>query len=300
MSTSIELDAGDGVTLSGRWGEVDEPRAVVVGLHGGGLTSAYFDSPLHPDASLVDLATAVGFSALALDRPGYGSSKASIPEGAGLVRQSDLVWRALDDYARRHHVGAGFFIVCHSFGMMLAIQMAAHERGSRLLGIDGSGSGVRYHPDQRHRVGHGPEPQEPPQYSWRDLFWGPSWIYPDGTLDAENRPVADVPDAESGDAMAWPQLIQTLAPLVRVPLRYTVADYERWWETGPEVFAEMRALFSGSSRMLVRVQHLAGHNVSLGWTARAYHLGALAFAEECIADRQLSEARAGEPPDVTE
>lgn len=51
----------------------------------------------------------------------------------------------------------------------------------------------------------------------------------------------------------------------------------------------------------------AGHNISLRWTARAYHLAALAFAEECVVHARLTspgnsdlgtEARHRPGPDV--
>jgi hypothetical protein len=44
-------------------------------------------------------------------------------------------------------------------------------------------------------------------------------------------------------------------------------------------------MFTAAPRVDARVQAGAGHNISLGWAARAYHLGALAFAEECLARR---------------
>ena len=49
------LDAG-GITLSGLLAEPpDEPRAVVVGLHGGGMDARYFDGQAHPSLSLLTL-----------------------------------------------------------------------------------------------------------------------------------------------------------------------------------------------------------------------------------------------------
>ena len=35
------------------------------------------------------------------------------------------------------------------------------------------------------------------------------------------------------------------------------------------------------------IQADAGHNLSLGWSARAYHLRVMAFVESCIVRRQL-------------
>jgi hypothetical protein len=47
-------------------------------------------------------------------------------------------------------------------------------------------------------------------------------------------------------------------------------------------------MLSASPRLEIRSQVDAGHNISLGWTARSYHLRALAFAGECA---RVGEAR---------
>jgi hypothetical protein len=53
--------------------------------------------------------------------------------------------------------------------------------------------------------------------------------------------------------------------------------------------AEYRALFTAAPLLVVRRQPASGHNISLGWAARSYHLNALAFCEQCL----LSSLRAG-------
>jgi hypothetical protein len=41
-------------------------------------------------------------------------------------------------------------------------------------------------------------------------------------------------------------------------------------------------MFTASPRVVVNEQRDGGHNLSLGYSAAAYHLGVLAFAEECV------------------
>lgn len=61
----------DGVPMSGLLAEAaGQPRAVVVALHGGASTAAYFDCPGHPRLSLLRLGARLGFTMIALDRPG--------------------------------------------------------------------------------------------------------------------------------------------------------------------------------------------------------------------------------------
>ena len=64
----------DGVPMSALIAEAAEPRAVVVALHGGASTAAYFDCPGHPSLSLLRIGADNGYTMVALDRPGYGSS----------------------------------------------------------------------------------------------------------------------------------------------------------------------------------------------------------------------------------
>jgi pimeloyl-ACP methyl ester carboxylesterase len=60
--------------MSGLVAEVAEPRAVVIAFHGGASTAAYFDCPEHPRLSLLRTGPELGFTVVALDRPGYGAS----------------------------------------------------------------------------------------------------------------------------------------------------------------------------------------------------------------------------------
>ncbi len=66
----------DGVPMSALIAEAPTPRAVIVAIHGGGTTAIYFDCPGHPSSSLLRTGAAAGFTVVALDRPGYGSSGA--------------------------------------------------------------------------------------------------------------------------------------------------------------------------------------------------------------------------------
>src|ERR1700684_1670248 len=69
----------DRVPMSALVAEAPIPRGVIVAIHGGGTTARYFDCPGHPESSLLRTGAAHGFTVVALDRPGYGSS-AAYPE----------------------------------------------------------------------------------------------------------------------------------------------------------------------------------------------------------------------------
>ena len=280
------------VELSGLLAEpATPPRALVLALHGGGMTAGYFHGRAHPDLSLLRLGHRLGFTVLALDRPGYGRSGPFLPRGQLLSEQADTVYGALDDFAARHATGAGVFVVGHSYGLKLGLFLAAHPRGKELLGLDGSGSAYRYQPALDPGAAETELTADGSVASYasrspRELFWGSESLYPPGTFARGTRPIAAVPEIESDESARWPDLLPGVAAEVRVPFQFSVAEHEQWWQVTDADLAEYQALFTATPRLVVRRQPAAGHNISLGWAARSYHLNALAFAEQCLLRRR--------------
>ncbi|MBB1254596.1 alpha/beta hydrolase [Streptomyces sp. OF3] len=285
----MTLDAG-GLTLSALLAEpVDRaPRAAVVALHGGGMSAGYFDARAHPDQSLLGLGARLDYTVLAVDRPGYGDSAGVLPEGLGLDEQSARLNAALDDFTRRHDTGAGLVLLAHSYGGKLALTAAAHDRepgpeqqGRRLLGLDVSGLGHRYAappeelPDDR---GHG---------HWT-RNWGKLRLYPPGTFRESDNLVAPMPVRERAEAPHWPDRFAALAARIRVPVRLTFAEHETWWRHDDTALSDLRNRLAAAPRVVVDRMPGAGHNISLGWAARSYHLRALGFLEECLALRECA------------
>ena len=135
LASSRVVDA-DGIPMSARLAEVRRPRAIVVALHGGAVTSAYFDSPGRPRHSLLRTGAALGFTVMALDRPGHGSSASHADKMASAGRRVDLAYAAVDRLLAQRPRGAGLFLAAHSLGCVLAVRMAADERGAGLLGLE--------------------------------------------------------------------------------------------------------------------------------------------------------------------
>jgi pimeloyl-ACP methyl ester carboxylesterase len=270
----IVVDAGD-IKLSGLLAEpaVTPPIAVVVAIPGSGMLGRYFDGPVDGAASLLTLGAAQGFTVWAIDRPGYGAS-ADVPDDRiDIVGQAGLVRLALDAFAREHDIGAGFFVVGHSYGLKVALVMAADAGRRQLLGVDGAGTGLRYAIDSRR-----PPPRVPGE---RGPMWGPEHLYPPGTFASGNLPLARVPAIQASEAAAWPALLRSIAGDIRVPLQFTYGDHERLWPIDDASLAEVRAVFTGSPRVEIAIQPGAGHNVSLSNAAADYHTRALAFALTC-------------------
>ncbi|MET7622247.1 alpha/beta fold hydrolase [Streptomyces sp. NPDC005408] len=270
----ITLDAA-GITLSALLSEPEHtaPRAVVVAVHGGGMTAGYFDGPAHPDQSLLTLGASLGYTVLAVDRPGYGHSAAALPEGQTLAEQTVLLRAALTDFSSRYQTGAGLFLLAHSFGGKLVLSTAADaEETPRFLGLDISGCGHRY----------AAVPGADGSSKDTRRHWGPLRLYPPDTFRSCATLVAPMPEREAAELGRWPRLFPDIAPRIRVPVRLTFAEHERWWHHGEQDLADLGAQLSAAPRVRIDRQPDAGHNISLGLAARSYHLRALAFLEDCL------------------
>jgi pimeloyl-ACP methyl ester carboxylesterase len=283
----------DGVPMSALVAEPEHPestKAVIAAIHGGGTTAIYFDCPGHPALSLLRAGAAAGFTVVALDRPGYGSS-ASYPEAMTQPEQRvNLAYGAVDRILGERPRGAGLFVLGHSGGCELTMRMAADERGADLLGIELAGTGRHYHPAARDMLKTATRERRPT--GLRELLWHPERLYPPEVLTGVTvSPSA--PAYEDQMVSDWArQTFPALAPAVRVPVHFSIAEHEKVWQTDASAMTEITALFSAAPRFVVHSQSDAGHNISLGHTAPDYHSTVFAFVDECIAGRTPADTPA--------
>ncbi len=276
-----EVPEVDGIPVSGLLAAAPGPRAVVVALHGGAVDSRYFDCPGHPEYSLLRAGQRLGYTVLALDRPGFGSSAPHARRLDSPQRRVDLVYGAVDALLDGLPRGAGVFLLAHSAGCELAVRMAAAERGADLLGLELAGTGRR-HQQAAHELLWGTDriAGRRPRGVGR-LIWEPSRLYPDdvrggGTVSAQGSHL------ESRALHDWAaREFLGLAPDICVPVRYSLGEYERVWRNDPAEMVAVGGMFTRSPRVVVNRMPDTGHNSSLGRTAPAYHRSVLAFAEEC-------------------
>jgi pimeloyl-ACP methyl ester carboxylesterase len=280
----------DGVPMSGLVAAVEEPKAVVVAFHGGSSTAAYFDCPGHPSLSLLRMGADNGYTVVALDRPGYGSS-APYPDAMERPEQRiALAYGAIDKILGAGARGAGLFLVGHSAGCELVVRMATDDRAEQagVIGLELAGTGVQYDAAMAEIMKAATATGRPT--GLRELLWQPAELYPPDVLsDMTNSSTGAL--YEVGMTTSWPrQDFPALAPHVRVPVQFSAAEHERVWRSDADAMAQIAAMFTSSPRFVTNEQSGTGHNMSLSLNAAAYHGSVLSFVEECVvAQRNTSK-----------
>ena len=280
----------DGVPMSALVAEAPNPRAVIVAIHGGGTTALYFDCPGHPELSLLRTGAQHGYTVVALDRPGYGSSAAYPDAVAQPAQRVRLAYGVVDRVLGERPRGAGLFLMAHSGGCELALRMAAEgsaEQQADLLGVELAGTGRRYHPAAREILKAATREHRPP--GMRELLWHPTDLYPPEVLSGATI-YQGAPPYENQMVSNWArQDFPAIAPAVRVPVQFSVAEHEKIWLSDGPALAEIASLFSNAPRFQINQLAGAGHNISLGHTADAYHSTVFSFADECVGAQNPDE-----------
>jgi pimeloyl-ACP methyl ester carboxylesterase len=277
----------DGVPMSALVASVPEPKGVIVAVHGGATSAAYFDCPGHPELSLLRAAAAEGYTAIALDRPGYGASAFYHDKMTHADRRVGFALGAVDKIVAESSRGAGLFLLAHSAGCEIGLRMAVDQRATDVLGVELSGTGLRYGDAAKAIISEATATSRPA--GLRDLLWQPTDLYPPevltGGLSAPGAPY------EAEVTANWPRRdFGEIAARVTVPVQFSVADHERVWESTPQAAQAVAALFTSAQRVVVNDMPESGHNLSVGWSAGEYHRRVLSFVDECAAAREELEA----------
>ena len=262
----------------------------MVALHGGGSSAGYWDGPA-PGQSFLRLAAELGFAVLAVDRPGYGASRDVDPAKLRISQQVEVLFDAIDAWSAKEGFQGPVCLIGHSVGGIAALMMAANARGRALAAVDVMGVPFRYPPDggaARALLKTGEQAPELAHDLQRRLLFGPDGSFPPEAIAHHRSCLSPIPLAELEDGLAAPSIWGDVLPQISVPVQFTLAEFETMQCTGWDVLHEVRALLRRSPAVRVELLLGSGHNASLHHAARAYHLRALAFFEECIG---LAEAR---------
>lgn len=270
-----------------RAAEVDPRSAtpLVVAIHGGSYTSAYFDVAGH---SLLDDAAMNHIPIIALDRPGYGNTPILAEDEAGIWGQARHLTRALGEAWDEFGAGTrGMVLIGHSIGGAIAAAIASEPNGLPLLGLAVSGVGLHT------PTGHGPMWNALPKQPHADL---PAEIKdnfmfgPEGSFDPESRTRSHQADAPAVRAElidivgSWNEQVLEVLGKITVPVHYRQADGDRLWIVSEDEVQGFARALSRSPRVDAALMCGTGHCMDFHAVGRALHLQQLGFALQCAAE----------------
>ena len=263
-----------------------EPKfPLIVAVHGGTYTSAYFDVPGH---SLLERAAANGLTTIAIDRPGYGGTAVLAEAEMGIAGQGAYLAEALGElwsaYGADH---TGIFLIGHSIGAASVATIASAPHGLPVIGIALSGIGVRTPPE------HGPQwnslPQtvhvEMPQAVKDQLMFGNEGSFTAAMPAASHVADAPCPRAELIDIVGgWQACAHAVLAAINVPVHYRQAEHDRLWVVDTGEVAQFAAMLTASPRVDAALFHSTGHCIDFHHAGAALQLQQLGFALQCSAE----------------
>ncbi len=261
---------------------VQGPYPLIVALHGGTYSSAYFDLPGY---SLLDTAEALDLPVLAVDRPGYGAS-APLPVGKDTLRgNADFLAEELKAAWDQHGGEAqGVFLIGHSIGAGIAMMIAAQTLSWPLLGLAVSGVGLRTPDQSRDAWAALPDTSfvELPAAIKDEVMFGLPGSFGPDMPDASHAADAPVPRAEILDIVTtWQHDVAEVASRIRAPLHYRQGEHDKLWVVDEGEVRGFASALSASARVDAAMLRDTGHCIdfhNLGLSLQVQQLG---FAVQC-------------------
>ena len=287
MATTSSKDIFAG--LSGRMsmpaGTHSADLPLVVALHGGTYTSAYFDLPGY---SLLDRAAALGIPILAVDRPGHGTSAALEGDDAAIEGQARFLTKALQEAWQRYGGPTkGIVLVGHSIGAAIATSIAAAPEGFPLLGL--AVSGLCLHTPEAFREQFAATPEtltmDFPVPLKDHVMFGPEGSFVAAMPTASHPANGPALRREIVDInTVWPREARDIVRQVRVPVHYRQAEVDRLWVVNEGEVQEFAGAFTQSPRVDAAMMRNTGHCMDFHRIAAALQVQQLGFALQCAAE----------------
>ncbi|KAF7715955.1 Uncharacterized protein PECH_004622 [Penicillium ucsense] len=271
---------GNGLDFYGlyRRGSGTDALPLIVLLHGGGATSAYFDNPV---ISSVGAFANLGYDVLNISRPGYGN--APVPTTSTPLQHSIPAFVDLIDHVRTKKHSPGVILVGHSLGGALALSVAYEaQRKMPIWGVSCMGSlptqeplGLLAEPD--------PEPENPRYVVDEsainvERFMGKlEWVNLDGlsgkVIESVFEPGLKSELREYESPAFYQYLTETVIPGIGVPVQFLAAENEVVWDEhnasqGRTLFNDLVSLFQSSTEIEAEILPRGGHNYEFSKNAR--------------------------------
>ena len=264
------------------------PVPLIVALHGGTYTSAYFDVPGH---SLIARAAAVGVPLVAIDRPGYGGTPLLGSEEASQSANAELLDAAIGELFGTVGRGtSGIVLVGHSIGGAIALRIAARRPAWPLLGVAVSGIGLRIAPGGAGVRAQLPDTayvSMPTPVKDRQMF-GATGAFAPAVRGASHAADAAAPRRELSDiSTTWPAEAVAVLGSVTVPLNYRQGAQDALWVVDGAEVAAFAAAASSAPWVDAGVVANCGHCIDLHRAGASFQLEQLAFASRCALSNGL-------------
>jgi len=286
MNEEIQIEVGN-YKITGRKKTAaaaigrDHPP-LIVAIHGGGFTSAYFDCG---EYSLLDRASAAGCPSIGIDRPGYGSSTA-LPEGdRAIPRNAELLQKVIAKiWDERDYDASGIVLVGHSIGSTTSLYISSQATDWPLLGVAFSGLLLS------------PPTGIPPFWTFRrpdewvhrpskerlGLMFGPPGTYAPGApelCDSVSRPVWWREIVECYDP--WEHEFPDICSKIRVPIHYRQGALDPIWANGQEQIDRFARAFTSSPSVDAKLVPNSGHCIDFHLAGKTFQEEQIAFAINC-------------------
>lgn len=280
----------DGLTIAAAYhpatnGELDLP--LLVALHGGTYSSAYFEVAGGPLGSFLEVAGRNGFAVLTIDRPGYGQSTLLPEEENTFARQATILDEVIGA-ATAIWPTSGVVLIGHSIGGMISLEIAARHPNWPLLGVATSGNGARI-PSGGAAEALGSLPfsgvVDLPVPDRDGVMFGPAGTFSESARLAAHGSYSPTPFVELVRAPAWAaERLTEVAGAIEVPVHNVLAEFDALWDSSPEALADYESRFSGP--VSVSQMRSTGHSIDHHLVGAALHLRQLAFAHACAVSRE--------------
>ena len=281
--STIEIEVA-GRRLSGRTIEPDgAPRALVIALHGGSYSSAYYDLRSGDRSSALQNFADLGYRVIALDRPGYGAAADAGPVDCSFAAQADVLRTAIAQL----HDGLPAFLMGHSIGGMIAMTVAAGLVDAPLSGVMASSMGMVWRPGILEMwsslISDAPQVAVPNEA--RDQLMFVADLADPAVQREAGADLHPIPAEELRGAVTWHETMPAVAAEIRVPVLHVLPEHDGIWASDEHAQQQAAAALKGVDGATVVVQRGAGHSIDAHRAGWAHHLATAAFFETCAVTR---------------